>query len=55
MKMPVFWDVTPCNLVETSVKFYQTTRRYNAEDSHLDMVTSQKDTSVGYLATRDFI
>jgi hypothetical protein len=46
--MAVFWVVAPCSLVraialmmeaartsETLVNFYQTTRRYNAEDSHL--------------------
>jgi hypothetical protein len=48
-KMAVFWVVAPCNLVaefpialmmeaartsETLVSFYQTTRRYNPEDSH---------------------
>jgi hypothetical protein len=44
--MTVSWDVTPCILVialmmeaastfETSVNFYQTTRRNNPEDSHL--------------------
>jgi hypothetical protein len=31
MKMAVFWVVAPCSLV----KVYQTTRRYNPEDSHL--------------------
>jgi hypothetical protein len=30
MKMAVFWLTS-----ETSVNFYQTTRRYNPEDSHL--------------------
>jgi hypothetical protein len=42
MKMAVFWIVTSCSLMmeaastsETSVNFYQTTRRYNREDSHL--------------------
>jgi hypothetical protein len=49
MKMALFWIVAPCNLVATSsalmmetirtsetlVNFYQTTRRYNPEDSHL--------------------
>jgi hypothetical protein len=45
-KMAVFWFVAPCSLAitllmeaartsETSVNFYQTTRRYNPEDSHL--------------------
>jgi hypothetical protein len=48
-KMAVFWIVAPCSLVEvrfalmmgaartseTLVNFYQTTRRYNPEDSHL--------------------
>jgi hypothetical protein len=50
MKMAVFWVIAPCNLVEvlialmmeavsiseTSANFYQTTRRNNPEDSHLD-------------------
>jgi hypothetical protein len=51
MKMAVFWVVAPCSLVEvyqrialmmeatrtseTLVNFYQTTRRFNPEDSHL--------------------
>jgi hypothetical protein len=41
MKMAVFWVVAPCSLVEaantseTSVNFYETTRRNNPEDSHL--------------------
>jgi hypothetical protein len=51
MKMAVFWVVMPCSLVEvyqlfalmmdaartseTLVNFYQTTQRYNPEDSHL--------------------
>jgi hypothetical protein len=45
MKMAVCWDAAPCRLVvllvqapstsETSVNFYQTTRRNNPEDSHL--------------------
>jgi hypothetical protein len=52
MKMTVFWDVAPCNLVgrialmmeaastsETSVNFYQTTRRNIPEDSHLQIPT----------------
>jgi hypothetical protein len=34
MKMAVFWVVAPCSLV-TLVNFYQTTWRYNPEDSHL--------------------
>jgi hypothetical protein len=49
--MAAFWVVVPCSLVEvyqgialmmevactseTLVNFYQTTRRYNPEDSHL--------------------
>jgi hypothetical protein len=50
MKMAVFWVVAPCSLVvlmmeargtsETSVNFYQTTRRYNLEDSQLLCLTS---------------
>jgi hypothetical protein len=45
MKMAVFWVVAMCKLIalmmeaamtsETLVNFYQTTRRYNPEDSHL--------------------
>jgi hypothetical protein len=46
MKMAVFWVVAPCSrdialmmeaarTSETLVNFYQTTRRYNPEDSHL--------------------
>jgi hypothetical protein len=44
-KMAVFWVVAPCSLItlmmeaastsETSVNFYQTTRFYYPEDSHL--------------------
>jgi hypothetical protein len=43
--MAVFWVVGPCRAIalmmeaartsETLVNFYQTTRRYNPEDSHL--------------------
>jgi hypothetical protein len=50
MKMAVFWVVVPCRTIslmteaastsETSVNFYQTTRRYNPEDSHLQCTTS---------------
>jgi hypothetical protein len=32
--MVVFWVVAPCSLIE-EVNFYQTTRRYKPEDSHL--------------------
>jgi hypothetical protein len=52
MKMAVFWVLAPCSLVEdialmmeaartseTLVNFYQTTRRYNPEDSHLQFTT----------------
>jgi hypothetical protein len=44
MKMAVFWIVAPAMIAlmmetvrtsETLVNFYQTTRRYNPEDSHL--------------------
>jgi hypothetical protein len=43
MKMVVFWVITPtialmmeaASTSETLVNFYQTTRRYNPEDSHL--------------------
>jgi hypothetical protein len=46
LKMAVFWIVASCSLTivsmmeaastsETSVSFYQTTRRNNPEDSHL--------------------
>jgi hypothetical protein len=50
--MAAFWVVAPCSLVEviglmmeaartseTLVNFYQTTRRYNPEDSHLHLHT----------------
>jgi hypothetical protein len=53
MKMAVFWVVAPCSLVnfialmmeaartcETMVNFYQTTRRYDPEDSHLHLISS---------------
>jgi hypothetical protein len=50
IKMAVFWEVAPCSLVEvylmmeaastseTSVNFYQATRRNIAEDSHVQFV-----------------
>jgi hypothetical protein len=46
MKMAVFWVVAPCRALmmeaestsETSVNFYQTTRRYNPEDSNLQVM-----------------
>jgi hypothetical protein len=31
--MTVLWDVAPCSLVETSVNFYETTRRNIPKDS----------------------
>jgi hypothetical protein len=48
MKITVFWDAAPCSLTDvsdgqTSVNFYQTTRRNIPEDSQLqvflDMLT----------------
>jgi hypothetical protein len=57
--MAVFCVVAPCSLVEiirakmeavrsseTSVNFYQTTRRYNPEDSHLS--TNSRDNLKSY-------
>jgi hypothetical protein len=49
MKMTVFWDVSPCSLVErlkdggskhlwNAGKLYQTTRRNIPQDSHLRSV-----------------
>jgi hypothetical protein len=35
MKMAVFWVAASARTSETLVNFYQTTRRYNPEDSHL--------------------
>jgi hypothetical protein len=39
MKMAVFWVVAPmmeaASTSETLVNFYQTTLRYNSEDSHI--------------------
>jgi hypothetical protein len=51
MKIPVFWVVVPCSRAialmmeaartsETLVNFYQTTRRYNPEDSNLRTIFS---------------
>jgi hypothetical protein len=41
--MAVFWDVAlmmeAASTSETSVNFYQTTWRYNPDDSHLHVVT----------------
>jgi hypothetical protein len=55
MKMAVFWVVAPCSVgdalmmeaartSETLVNFYQTTRRYKPEDSHLrtDQLSSEE-------------
>jgi hypothetical protein len=60
MKMAIFWVVAPCSLVdfralmmeaertsETLVNFYQTTRRYNPEDSHLH--THRRENLKSYL------
>jgi hypothetical protein len=48
MRMIVFWDAAPCSLIvllmeaastsETSVNFYETTRRNIPEDSHLHKI-----------------
>jgi hypothetical protein len=48
MKMAVFWVVAPRGLVrmqaaqisETSINSYQSTRRYNPEDGHLQLFIS---------------
>jgi hypothetical protein len=62
MKMAVFWVVAPCSLVqmieavrtsETLVNFYQTTRRYNPEDSHLR--THRRENLKSYLALDIFV
>jgi hypothetical protein len=52
--MTVFWVVAPCSLMmkaastsKTLVNFYQTTRRYNPEDSHLR--THQRENFKSYL------
>jgi hypothetical protein len=45
IKMTVFWVVAPCNVVE--VYFYQTTRWYNPEDSHLH--THRRENLKSYL------
>jgi hypothetical protein len=39
MKMAVFWVAAPCSLVEV----YQTTRRYNPQDSHLHTLVAHID------------
>jgi hypothetical protein len=49
--MAIFWVVAPCSLVEmeaawtseTLINFYQTTRRYYTEGSHLHMKYSNKN------------
>jgi hypothetical protein len=41
--MAIFWVVAPCSLVN----FYQTTRRYNPEDSHLS--THRRENLRSYL------
>jgi hypothetical protein len=55
--MAVFWVVAPCRAIalmmeaartsETLVNFYQTTRRYNPEDSHLH--THRRENLKSYL------
>jgi hypothetical protein len=56
LKMAVFWVVALVALMteaaktsETSVNFYQTTRRYNPEDSHLR--THSREKLISYLIT----
>jgi hypothetical protein len=39
-KMAVFWMMEAARTSETLVNFYQTTRRYNPEDSHLHVGSS---------------
>jgi hypothetical protein len=65
LRMAVFWVVAPCSLVDllialmmeaartsgTLVNFYQTTRRYNPEDSHLH--TRRRENLKSYLITTD--
>jgi hypothetical protein len=62
-KMAVFWVVAPCSLVEialmmeaartsaTLVNFYQTTRCFNPEDSHLH--THRRENLKSYYSTGD--
>jgi hypothetical protein len=62
-KMAAFWVVAPCGLVldnegsntsETSVNFYQTTRRYNPDDRHLELEHASPDVkSVSFLYVTD--
>jgi hypothetical protein len=47
MKMAVFWAIIALIMEraytsETSVNFYQTTRHYNPEDSHLHYVNVKR-------------
>jgi hypothetical protein len=63
--MAVFWVVAPCSdslialmmeaarTSETLVKLYQTTRRYNPEDSHLH--THRRENLKSYLIMLMFI
>jgi hypothetical protein len=58
--MAVFWVVASCSVVEvylmmeaartseTLVNFYETTRRYNPEDSHLSLSCSQEQATGHY-------
>jgi hypothetical protein len=53
MKMAVFWVVAPRRTSETLVNFYQTTRCYNPEDSHLR--THRRENLKSYLLTPRFL
>jgi hypothetical protein len=64
--MSAFWVVTPCRMIEVyrrfrgpcclhhqGDQFYQTTRHYNPEDSHLR--THRRENLKSYLITKKFL
>jgi hypothetical protein len=47
MKMAVFWVFAAASTSETSINFYQTARRNNSQQSHLQSHYSFLDTEIG--------